>query len=512
MIIKTHIQKLLFLAFGLLIFTSSCKKEPKITPDVEVGPPSTGTRAELTKDSIYLYAQQTYYWNEPFPSYDVFKPRQYATNQAVLDAIIKLPGTGKPVDINGKPFDKYSFLDDGSVASQLGGVSGDFGFSVFYNGARPSSDLRIKYVSPNSPAASKGLKRGYRITKINGRTELSTAVDANVSFVGDAVFGSSASVTMTVEKPGGATEEMTIARGSYASTPIFFTQIYPVGSKKVGYIVYNSFTTNSKDALTAKFAEFTAAGVTELVIDLRYNGGGSVATADVFTNLIAPASLNGTTMYTTFWTKTMQDGKATILRNQPLTDESGKLRPFTGGANGVYATYADIDYKPAANIETFKKIGGANISKVVFLVLSGTASASELLINNLKPHMDVKLVGSKTYGKPVGFFAISIDKFDLYIPQFETKNSRNEGGYFDGMAVDFSSSDDVSKDFGDPSEKLLAAALSYSEKGTFTISKPNTTISSTKAMSVSEAEHLTEEIDKNRFKGMVDDKFKLKNK
>ncbi len=124
----------------------------------------------------------------------------------------------------------------------------------------------------------------------------------------------------------------------------------------------------------------------------------------------------------------------------------------------------------------------------------------------------MKLVGGKTFGKPVGFFAINIDKLDLYIPQFETKNSRNEGGYFDGMAVDFSQADDVSKDFGDPTERLLAAALSYSAKGTFSISKPNTTISSTKAMSVSEAEHLTEEIDKNRFKGMVDDKFKLKYK
>lgn len=504
MTIKTHIQKVLYLAFGLLIFTSSCKKDPKSTPGpVTPRVPVAASRAELTKDSIYLYAKDTYYWNEPFPTYDVFKPRQYATDQAVLDAIVNLPGNNKPVD-------KYSFLDDGKVASELSGVSGNYGFSVFYNGGSGSTDLRVKYVSPNSPAASKGLKRGYRITKLNGRTDLNSSVSANISFIGDAVFGSAASVSMTVEKPGGATEDITVSRGSYASTPIFFTKIYPVGSKKVGYIVYNSFTTNSKDALTAKFAEFTAAGVTELIVDLRYNGGGSVGTADLFTNLIAPASLNGTTMYTTFWTKTMQDGKAKILENQPLTDANGKLQPFTGGVNGVHATYADIDYKPAANTEKFAKTGSANISKVVFLVLSGTASASELLINNLKPHMDVKLIGGKTYGKPVGFFAINIDKLDLYIPQFETKNSRNEGGYYTGMAVDFSVADDVSKDFGDPTERLLAAALSYSEKGTFSLGKANNSISSTKAMSFSEAARLTEEIDKNRFKGMVDDKFKLK--
>ena len=516
MTIQNNIQKLLFLTFGLLI-VASCKKDPKTIPSPAppAGPAvAMGTRAELTKDSIFLYARDTYYWNDGIPTYDVFKPRQYGSNQDVLDAIIKLPGLNKPND-------KYSFLDNGSVSSQLNGVSGDFGFSVFYNGARPSDDLRIKYVALNSPAAIKGMKRGYRITKINGRTDLTTASEANLSFVSSAVFGNNPTVTLTVEKPGGITEELTLARGSYSNNPIFHTQIYTVGAKKVGYIVYNSFTTNSRDALTAKMAEFTTAGVTELVVDLRYNGGGSVATADVFTNLIAPASASGTVMYTTFWTKKMQDDAAKILENQPLLDANGKLQ-LTGSAdlkgyiprNGKWVTYFDLNYKSTSdqNMEMFKKVGSANITKAIFLVLSGTASASELLINNLKPHMDVKLIGNKTYGKPVGFFAIKIDKLDLYIPQFETKNSQNVGGYYNGLPVDYQISDDVSKDFGDPSESLLAAALSYSAKGTFTVTKPNNTISSIRSMSVSEAESMTNEFDGNKFKGMVDDKLKFKRK
>jgi carboxyl-terminal processing protease len=500
---KAHLSKLTILAFGLLFGISACKKEPNNTPE-----PLPPTRAELTKDSIFLYAKETYYWNDQFPSYEVFKPRTYASNQAVLDAIIKLPGTGKPVD-------KYSFLDDGTVSDELSGVSGDFGFSVFYNGSG-SSDLRIKYVSPNSPAAARGLKRGYRITKLNGRTDLSASSDATVSFVSNAVFGSASSVSLTVEKPDGASVDVVVNRASYATTPIFHTAIYTAGSKKVGYIVFNSFTTNSRDALTAKIAEFTAAGVSELVVDLRYNGGGSVATSDLFTNLIAPASANGSLMYTTVWTKTMQNIKtreqqrASILAKQPLTDADGKLQPFTGGANGMYATYADIDYSPEANREVFAKVGAATFSRVYFLVLSGTASASELLINNLKPVMDVKIIGRTTYGKPVGFFAIGIDKLDLYIPQFETKNSLNAGGYYSGMTPDFTIADDVTKDFGDRTEAMLATALNYAEKGTFALSRPNNTISSVRAMSVSEAEQLTNEFDKNRFKGMVDDKFKLR--
>ncbi|MFA6945041.1 MAG: S41 family peptidase [Pedobacter sp.] len=503
----------------MLVLASSCKKDPKASAgsSTPTTPVVVASRAELTKDSIYLYSKETYYWNDQMPSYDIFKPRTYASDQAVLDAIRALPGTGKPFSTTANdatPREKYSFLDDGGVSSQLGGVSGDYGFSVFYN-ASPSSDLRVKYVSPNSPAAGKGLKRGYRITQLNGRTDLSSAVSANITFVGDAVFGSAATVSLTVLKPDGSSQDLTIGRASYSNNPIFLTKTFTIGSKKVGYIVYNSFTTNSRDALTTEIGKFQAAGATELIVDLRYNGGGSVATADVFTNLIAPVAYNGQVMYTTFWTRTMQDGNAKILANQPLLDANGKLQPFTQGVNKTYATYADIDYRPtkdAGNVENFAKSGSAEFKKIYFLVLGGTASASELVINSLRGvmHNDIKLIGQKTYGKPVGFFAIGIDQLDLYVPQFETKNQKNEGAYYSGMAVDYTVSDDVTRDFGDPAEKLLAAALSYSEKGTFAFSTIPNTISSLSGMSVFEAERLNEVFDRNKFKGMIDDKLKLK--
>ncbi|MBM3401082.1 MAG: hypothetical protein FJY21_01985 [Bacteroidetes bacterium] len=493
----------------LLILSSSCKKDPKasVSQTPTPTPPVVASRADLTKDSIFLYAKETYYWNEGMPTYTVFNPRRFSTNTAVLNAIVVLPGTNKPTD-------KYSFLDDGSVRTSLNGVSGDFGFSVFYNSS-PSSDLRIKFVSPNSPAAAKGLKRGFRITKLNGRTDLSSDVSANIEFVSSAVFGSASSVSLTVLKPDGSSEDVTINRATYANNPIFSTKIFNIGSKKVGYIVYNSFTTNSREDLTTEIGKFHLAGATELIIDLRYNGGGSVATSDLFTNLIAPASVNGQMMYTTFWTKTMQDGQARILANQPLLDSKGKLQPFTGGVNGKFATYADLDYRPtlaAGNVENFVKSGSAEFKKIYFLVLGGTASASELMINSLKGVManDVKLIGQKTYGKPVGFFAIKIDKLDLYVPMFETKNQRNDGGFFNGMTVDFTVSDDVTKDFGDSTERLLAAALNFSEKGTFSINNIPSKIASAAGMSVLETERISEVLEKNIFKGMIDDKLKLK--
>jgi C-terminal processing protease CtpA/Prc len=477
--------------YALLIvvgFTVSCKKS-KNDPDGNGVPQGTsGTREELTKDSIYLYAQQTYYWNVGMPSYSAFNPRQYNSNNAVLAALKTLPSTG------GK--DKYSFIDDGTVAGELGGVGGDFGFSVFFAG---TNDLRIKYVYATSPAATQGLKRGYQITKINGSTDINTS-DARIDYVVNAIFGSNATVSLTILKPDGTSQDVTITKGTYNINPILFTKTYTIGAKKVGYIVFNSFTTNSAPGLDAAFAQFATDGVTELVVDLRYNGGGSVATSEAFTNLIAPVAQNGKVMYTTYWTQTMQDNQATILQNQKF---------YAKGNDGVTRMYSyfDYSYKPtiaAGNQEVFAKRGALNgLTRVYFIVTSGTASASELLINNLKPVMDVKLIGKKTYGKPVGFFSIRIDKNDLYIPQFETKNQANQGGYFDGMTVDKDIFDDVTKDFGDPSEKLLAQALYYSANGGFSSFLKDNTISSTSPLSKMQAEDLSGKMD-HEFKGMVE--------
>ncbi|QNR85757.1 hypothetical protein H9N25_04660 [Pedobacter riviphilus] len=305
---------------------------------------------------------------------------------------------------------------------------------------------------------------------------------------------------MTVLKPDGTSQDVTITKASYNINPILFTKTYTIGVKKVGYIVFNSFTTNSVALLDAAFAQFATDGVNELVVDLRYNGGGSVATSEAFTNLIAPASQNGKVMNTTYWTKTMQDGAATILQNQKF---------YQTGSDGVKRMFSmfDLDYKPtraAFNQEVFAKRGSLNgLTRVYFIVTSGTASASELLINNLKPVIDVKLIGKKTYGKPVGFFSIRIDKNDLYIPQFETKNQLDQGGYFDGMAVDKDIFDDVTKDFGDPTEKLLAQALYYSANGSFSSLIKDNTISSTSPLSKTQVGDLSDKLD-HEFKGMVE--------
>ncbi len=502
--LNTGIYRFSLLIMGTLFLATACKKDPKV---VVVEPPVAKvepTRTELTKDSIFLYAKETYYWNDALPTYDVFKPRGFSSFDTELDAISSFkidPATGKPID-------KYSFLDDGGLSAELGGTSGDYGFSAnFNNGDR--NDLRIRYVYPNSPAGAQNVNRGDQIVKLNGSTAVNGNTQANVDFLNSAIFGNNANITMTLKKKDGSTIDVSITRGTYALNPVLFTTVFTAGAKKVGYMVFNSFTTNASAKLDEAFTKFATEGITEVIIDLRYNGGGSVSTAEVLTNLIAPASQTGNVMYTTIWTKTMQDGQATILKNQKF---------YANGTDGVRRLYSyfDYNYKPteeAGNLERFKKRGTANISRAYFIVTGSTASASELVINNLKPVMDVKLIGRKTFGKPVGFFAIHIDKLDMYIPQFETKNSLNQGGYYDGLAVDRDDFDDIGKDFGDPTERLVANALSYAEKGSFLAVKTGgDRISSTNAISNQEVESLNKQLNKNDFKGMVETRLpKLKN-
>ncbi|MGM9477435.1 S41 family peptidase [Pedobacter sp. GSP4] len=518
------------LVSGLLILGTlgACKKSsnaPDVipTPDPPTTTP-TGTRAELTKDSIFLYSKELYYWNTTLPTYAVFNPRGYSSNEAELYALTqysKDPLTNKPYEyVSNSSEPKYSFFDytaatgkTGALKADVNGSANDYGFSVNYSAV---DDLRVKYVYPNSPAAQQGLTRGCRITSINGRTNLSSTSSTNINFINDAIFGSNASVTLVYTDLNQAVKTAVITSSTYTVNPILYTNVYTVGTKKVGYIVFNSFTNNATAALNSTFSGFATQGVSELIIDLRYNGGGYVSTAAQIINLAAPAAQTGNTMFTYYYnsylqTLTTAQRKASVLAHQPLLDDAGKLQDFTTGVNGKYATYADLNYSPTSsdNIEKFAKSGALALNRVYFIVSGNTASASELTINSLKPVMEVKLIGETTYGKPVGFFPIRIDKLDMYIPEFETKNQAGEGGYYSGLTVDKAVADDFKRAWGDESEVLLSYALAYAKTGTFVVPAAKTSSLNTQTvplsakLSAAEIKDIGERLDPKGFKGMV---------
>ncbi|MCX2574672.1 S41 family peptidase [Pedobacter sandarakinus] len=511
------------LVLGTTIFSACKKSSPVPEPPVTPTPAVTATRAELTKDSIFLYAKELYYWNTTLPTYEAFNPRSFSSNETELYALTQYssdPSTGKPYEfVNGFAEPKYSFIDylttAGKVAAlkaDVNGTADDYGFSINYQDV---NDLRVKYVYGNSPASQQGLTRGCRITSINGRTNLAYST-ATVSFLNSALFGGNAAISLTFTDLNNVTKTVTITASTYTVNPILYTNVYTAGTKKVGYLVFNSYTNNTSAALKTVFSNFANQGVSELVIDLRYNGGGYVSTATEMINLAAPASENGNIMYTTYYNSFLQgltstQRKASILTHQPLLDGDGKLQPFTTGVNGKYATYADLDYNStsADNIERFVKSGSLNLSRVYFIVSGSTASASELTINSLSPVMDVKLIGETTYGKPVGFFPIRIDKLDLYIPEFETKNQKGFGGYYAGLKVDKAANEDLTKAWGDETESLLSYALLYAKSGSFVTSGTKTAslkASSTtmpQKLSSTELKSVALSLDQNSFQGMV---------
>ena len=187
---------------------------------------------------------------------------------------------------------------------------------------------------------------------------------------------------------------------------------------------------------------FTAQNITDLVVDLRYNGGGYVSTAEFLDNLIVPASASGSLMYNTYYNANLVNGKDPLLRNQVRKDPNG----------GTF-NYSQIDFSVAAQSVSFAKRGSLNVGRVFFIITGSTASASELTINNLRPKMDVQFVGETSYGKPVGFFDIDINKYQMYTPEFSTKNSAGQGDYYTGFVPNSAGYPGV-KDFDDPTKDI----------------------------------------------------------
>ena len=214
--------------------------------------------------------------------------------------------------------------------------------------------------------------------------------------------------------------------------------IYTAGTKKAGYLVFNSFlgdTTQIYNDFNRVFNRFAQEGVNEVIIDLRYNGGGYVTVQEKLANYLINAAYTGQVMMT-----------------EKFNDKNTRYN----------------------NTTRFKKLGSLNLSRIFFIVSSSTASASELLINNLKPYMDVRLVGpSKTHGKPVGYFPIAVGEWYVFPVSFRTVNKNGEGNYFSGFTRTNSAADGIDKDWGDRNETSLATILNGFSSGAFRTSGSN---------------------------------------
>ncbi|MBO9676162.1 MAG: carboxyl-terminal protease [Sphingobacteriaceae bacterium] len=258
---------------------------------------------------------------------------------------------------------------------------------------------------------------------------------------------------LQVGRNGGGTRA-----GIINGAAVLANRIIHSDEKVIAYIALGAFPalSSAKSKLDQVFNEVLTDKPTYLVLDLRTNGGGYVETAEYVANLIAPGTLSGKIMYTEQFNLTLQNGKATILRHQPYLDEAGKTVTY----NGRLATLADVDYSENGNTYKFSKKGGLETIKDIYVIVSGeTASASELLISCLKPYFNMKLVGERTYGKPVGFFGINIDQYSIYLSSFLIKNAQGWSDYFNGMEPDLNIAMPINPTLGDTEEPCLKSAL-----------------------------------------------------
>jgi carboxyl-terminal processing protease len=373
------------------------------------------------RDSVYFWAETAYLWYKNLPNANTLQPN----NMPNADAVIAAVRSYSEKNTSGANLDRWSFVMDkkqwDNVAS---GKSYDHG--IYFRFA-PSGQLYVRQIFKNSAAGLAGVQRGWQVQKIAGL--IPSNDNGFISQFNTAL--NSPTISIDFALPDGSVKNLSLKASDYQTDPVQAVNIFESDNKKIGYFCFTDFLgDNTSNQLIALFQDFQAKGVTDLVIDLRYNGGGYVALAQQLMNQIAPSAANGKLMFSYEY-------------NDKLNKTYGRATNFSLKNN-------------------------ININKVVVITSKNSASASELLINSLKPHMDVKIVGSNSHGKPVGFPVIPVMNFVVAPVAFKTVNSLGQADYYEGFTPDFPEIDDLTKPFGHPEEKCLKVALEYLKTGKVT--------------------------------------------
>ena len=401
---------------------SSCKKNPVDPPSSNLPPVTNSGPSEeyKMKDSVLQLTRDIYLWYNQIPT--TFDPQTFATPEETMTAIRRYsidPGFTTAVDRWSFAMKKTEWDNSSTgLVQQTTEGGADLGINVFF---RAEGDLRVSHIERESAAGRAGVRRGWRITRINGSTNITTG-NATFIIINGIYEGNRG--TFTFQKPDGTSIDVTLNAYAYTEQPVVLDSIYTAGSRKAGYLVFNSFlgdTTRIYNDLNRIFSRFSREGVNEVIIDLRYNGGGYVTVQERLANYLINSAYSGQVMMT-----------------ERFNDKNSRFNSAT----------------------RFRKLGSVNVSRLYFIVSSSTASASELLINNLKPYVDIRLVGpSTTHGKPVGFFPIPVGEWYIFPVSFRTVNRDGEGNYFNGLPLTTRVPDGIDKDWGDSNETALASIL-----------------------------------------------------
>lgn len=329
------------------------------------------------------------------------------------------------------PPDRYSFTQSTASFDQTfnGGWRIGYGYTLAWDPA--TSRLRVRNVEPESPVAAAGVHRGDTVVSIDGVTPLAI-VEGRLPPVNT----KGVARVFVLADAAGNQRTVTVASGLFPIDALAGWKVIDAtrGGQpvKVGYMAYHQFVQYSAWSLGIATGKMAGQGVSEFVLDLRYNGGGAVTTARDLASMISGSRTDGAVF--------------AQLRYNDRHPEKNLDLPFMTAAE-----------RYTAPIEGLRR---------VFVITSGgTASASELVINGLKPFMQVVLVGDRTYGKPYGFAPRNDCGTTYNAVNFEVFNGRGAGGYASGFPADCPVPDDLDHELGDARERRLNEVLGYIETG-----------------------------------------------
>ncbi|MFM1754667.1 MAG: hypothetical protein RLZZ236_1606 [Bacteroidota bacterium] len=428
----------------LLLTLQACQKDQD---DVIVSPVTLSTNLEV-QNFIWKGLNQYYLWQTDVPN---LADNRFAS-QTALDAFLvnyKVPkDLFDALRVNSNT-DRFSWMVDDYVTLEqsLQGTSKNNGveFGLSY---KPNSTSEVfgyvRYIIPNSDAATKNIKRGEMFTAVNG-TQLT------VSNYESLLYGSNDSYTLNMADYNGTTissngKTVELTKTTLTENPILVKNVVTIGTKKIGYLMYNGFYADFDLQLNTTFGEFKSQGITDLVLDLRYNGGGSVRTATYLASMIT-GQFTGKVFAKQQW-------------NSKINAYFEKEDP-----NGLRNFFTDkIGSTP---------INSVNMTKVFILTTKSTASASELIINGLKPHINVVQIGDLTVGKNVGSVTLydspdfgpnnknTKHKYAMQPIVLKIVNSEGFGDYFNGLTPTHELKETISTYgvLGDVNEPLFKLAI-----------------------------------------------------
>ena len=428
--------------------------------------PATGqaypdVQGTATDENNFLrsYSDDTYLWYSEILDQD---PSLFNDTLAYFDELVTTATTP-----SGQLKDKFHFTYDSEEWFQLSqsGVSAGYGLQWAFLSSTVPRDIRIAYTEPNTPATNlvPPLARGARVLAVDG-FDIDVNTQAGVDALNAAFFPAAGEQhTFTVLDLGtAASRDVTMTAANLTSEPVQNTQVLSTPTGDIGYMLFNDHIATAEqsliDAVNLLNSFNNNQGIDDLVIDMRYNGGGFLAIASELAYMVAGATATA----------------GRTFEEMQFNDKHPATNPITGQALSPTPFY-NITLGPPFNAVPGQALPTLNLPRVYVITGGGTCSASEAVMNGLRGvGVEVIQIGSTTCGKPYGFYATDNCGTTYFTIQFRGVNALDFGDYTDGFSPNntpgaagpavlpgCSIADDFTKQLGDPTEDRLAMTLAY---------------------------------------------------